>query len=126
MGTSLYGSNGKVIGEFVCDEIVDFLVFENKAVHNWSLFDLAQSCLTYEQIGDYIGANKTGYAWHISNLKIYDTPKELREFTTPCPSQFAKSLDCSKGYKHCKYFVEDRVPFECTKEGLTRPPQSWC
>lgn len=25
----------------------------------------------------------TGYGWHISGLKIYDTPKELSKFSRP-------------------------------------------
>ena len=41
--------------------------------------------------------------WHISNLKIYDTPRELREFT---------------GLRQTK--------FGAAPVTITRPPQSWC
>ena len=104
--------NRKVIGEFVCDEVVEFLVFENKSVQNWNYYDLANSCLTYEEIGNYIGANKKGYAWHISDLKIYDKPKELGEFRKPCDS--APEALC---YPDNCYF--------CAWNTVCRPPQSW-
>ena len=36
-------------------------------------------CLDIKQINDY-GKGKTLYAWHIKQLEIFDTPKELSEF----------------------------------------------
>lgn len=118
----IFIKQGKVIGEFICDEVVDFLVFENKAVQNWNYFDLAQSCLTYEQIGNYVGANKTGYAWHISQLKIYDKPKELGEFKTlPCEKSEKYCEDCK--YKHHDFNGE--IYCKDDKRIITRPPQSW-
>lgn len=38
-----------------------------------------QSCLTLGDMHEYLQAAK-GYGWHISNLKIYDDPKQLSEF----------------------------------------------
>lgn len=67
--------NGKVIGEFVCDEIETLrrnTVFNAPALYS-------QSCLTRDEYFGYIG-NKTAYIWHISDLVIYDKPKELFEF----------------------------------------------
>ena len=46
---------------------------------------------------------KTLYGWHISDLRIYDTPKELSEFT---------------GLRDAKFGA---APYE-----IKRPPQSWC
>lgn len=71
--------NGKVIAEFTLKQINKFSVFGNGSVQNWNCFDLEKSCLTYDEIADYIGYGKIGYAWHIDNLKIYDKPKELSE-----------------------------------------------
>ena len=77
------------------------------------------------ELMDYVEfLDKTFYLWHISDLKIYDKPKELWEFKYPCPVKFA-NYDCSWGFEECKYKVPDRVPYECDA-GLTRPPQSWC
>ena len=37
------------------------------------------TCLTENELFDYIGG-KGGYAWHISNLEIFDKPMELWQF----------------------------------------------
>ena len=88
--------NGKVIGEFLCDEIINI----NGAGRIPS--DAARpTCLEPAELHQYLGA-ATGFGWHISNLRIYDTPRELREFN---------------GLQETKYGAEP-VP-------ITRQPQSW-
>lgn len=79
MGIETY-SNGKVVAEFTLKYVDEFYVFENGNVQNWNAHSLDKSLLTYEQLSEYIGKNKKGYAWDISDLKIYDEPKELSEF----------------------------------------------
>lgn len=84
-----------------------------------------QSCLYYDDMVNYLG-NKDGYGWHISDLKIYDKPKELSEFKTP---------PCEKSEKacgNCKWLVKINTPdvYECecyVEDGrpITRPPQSY-
>lgn len=78
-GTEL--SNGKVVGEFVCDEIVPIRIFEDGAIQDWMHHDLERACMPYEEMASYIGHGETGFGWHISGLVIYDHPKELNEFT---------------------------------------------
>ena len=77
--------------------------------------DLKEMCLSAQEIFDYIGMGKHLYAWHISNLKIYDKPKELSEFKRPCN----KEHDC------CVCDRYDYMGHKCFDE-ITRPPQSWC
>ena len=77
----------KVIGEFVCDRI-DTLV---PATEPYGIYDIdddyvLQTCLENGNLWDY-GHGGTLYGWHISNLKIYDTPRELREFGVNHPFQ---------------------------------------
>lgn len=78
----IYGG-GKVIGEFVCDSIFPLSFYASDA----SFFDTAPplpvpgTCLTDKEIAEYLGNGKTGYGWHISDLVIYDEPKQLSEFT---------------------------------------------
>ena len=81
-GDILNGSQ-KVIGEFVCDK-VDKIVLTARGytINN----DIAytnkvarESCLYFDDLQKYLGEN-VGYAWHISDLKIYDKPRELGEF----------------------------------------------
>ncbi len=94
--------NGKVIGEYICDEIQEW-VFDNETnSYDISDDDLALTCLTQEQLWEY-GKGKTLYGYHITNLKIYDEPKELSAF---------------KGHKRM-WYGSIYLP-------LTRPPQSWC
>ena len=112
---------GKVIGNFVCARISQLNSYcldgEDRLKDT--------TCLDDAELMDYVEfLDKTFYLWHISDLKIYDKPKELWEFKYPCPVKFA-NYDCSWGFEECKYKVPDRVPYECDA-GLTRPPQSWC
>lgn len=107
---------GTVIGEFTCDRIFPINVFDNGSIQNWLFEHMERSCLAYEELADYIGNGKTGHGWHISDLLIYDQPRELSEFqraTDPC------------------VFCMERIARECTdckKFGgnIKRPPQSWC
>lgn len=110
-----YGG-GKVIGEFTCDQIFPINVFDNGSIQNWLFEHMERSCLTYEELAGYIGNGKTGYGWHISDLRIYDTPRDLGEFqraTDPCDSCHAEyTWECTD----CKKWGGD----------IKRPPQSWC
>lgn len=88
--------NGKVIGEFLCDEIINI----NGAGRIPS--DAARpTCLEPAELHQYLGA-AVGYGWHISNLKIYDHPHVLWEFD---------------GLRQTK--------FGLAPGPITRPPQSW-
>lgn len=108
--------SGKVIGEFVCDYIDEFACDSraHRKLSEWG------SCLTEQEIRDYCNG-KTLYGWHISDLKIYDKPKELGEFNYPCTGK-----ECSK----CQYEVREELPFGeigvcCGRYHIVRPPQSW-
>lgn len=111
-----WGKHGKVIGEFTCDRIFPINVFDNGGIQNWFFEHMERSCLTYEELADYIGNGKTGYGWHISDLRIYDTPKELSEFKTLC----RVDADCCA----CPYYNYTKM--ECDGRVIGRPPQSWC
>lgn len=129
-----YIGNGKVIGEFVCDKIDTYYyrnmdypipkfegddsVYEVGNGYYITSGELEKTCLTYEELEDY-GKGKTLYGWHISDIVIYDKPKELSEFYTKkiCNS-------CKKsGYEStaCMYDEDCKVPVP-----ITRAPQSWC
>ena len=101
-GMVCHNSGGKVvIGEFVCDNIRCFDVPYPAFQKNMDKSILEQSCLTYWQLHRY-AYHDALYGWHISDLVIYDRPKELREF---------------KGLRQTK-FGWALVP-------ISRPPQSW-
>lgn len=99
--------NGKVIGEFVCDNA------------EWmSMRDCDKACMTLKEAVDY-GKGKKLYGWHISDLKIYDKPKALSEFYTKKTCNSCKK----SGYEStaCMYDEDCKVPVQ-----ITRAPQSWC
>lgn len=80
-------ANGKVIGEFICDRLFPIHVFHNGTIQNWNYENMEDACLRYEELANYIGNDKTGYGWHISELYIYDKPIELTEFKVKRPPQ---------------------------------------
>lgn len=101
----------KVIGEFVCDDIIVDERGENADVFS----KYAQLSLVEQK---KYGANKPLFGWHISKLKIYYKPKELGEFIGYCemkPKCYADVV------RYC-----DKTHFEWKCNPLTRPPQSWC
>lgn len=126
-GHFIYKGRGQVIGEFVCDKVYNLvnafggIVFADENLNQLDpqLFR-DMSCLTDEQTADYLG-EKDGYGWHISDLKIYDKPKELSEFYRPC----SYSGICYS----CNRFRPNGTPNDkpndfCDGE-ITRPPQSY-
>lgn len=72
--------NGKVIGEFVCKAILPISITYSDTNSRLALREFSYTCLTDKEIMDYLGNGKTGYGWHISDLIIYDKPKDLSDF----------------------------------------------
>ena len=117
--------NGKVIGEFMCNEISELYIacdvhdeLPSRPREYWLEWDEEHDipnevCLSVKEIMAYLGESYRGYTLHISDLVIYDKPRELSEFK-----------QCHK----CEYYA-DCYEHEYSCDGvynLTRPPQSWC
>lgn len=83
--------NGKVIGEFMCDLI---------GLHPGT--DVPSSCVPIEELKKYANGKMLA-RWHISDVKIYDEPREVSEFI---------------GLRKTKFGFEPVA--------IKRPPQSWC
>lgn len=120
---------GKVIGSFVCDRVRLCIPFGLKG-HLLSQEVYREMCLTKEQLDKY-GGLKTLYGWHVTNLKIYDKPKELGEFYTICNKYGDDSCgDCPYlAVEQCSFPCDDCVDTWCSVDNIkpiTRPPQSWC
>lgn len=115
--------NGKVIGEFVCDKI-EVLFNTNGNPENY-MSDilpniLQNTALSFKKFQDYVEsrADKNNIrGLHISQLKIYDKPKELSEFSRPC------SYDgiCFS----CKRFKANGSSYDICNSEITRPPRDW-
>lgn len=88
----IHKANGKVIGEFICDRfdaitIVDTPVMEYIQVNGKASITITDdTCLAIDALSKYANG-ETLYGWHISNLVIYDKPKELMEFGLSRPPQ---------------------------------------
>lgn len=118
-----YGG-GKVIGEFVCDCVTPLY---NVCMDDWKRLAgglhniekelVNQACLTEANLHTYAGG-KNCFAWHISDLRIYDQPRELTAFRRACKN----SWYCES----CAMYWENNGT--CGNESLQikRPPQSWC
>lgn len=137
-GDEYQNLNGRVIGEFICDKVDKYGFHEGLTEFNsmglpsriygsYLIFtdDYKSMCLSYDEVKNY-GKRKTLYGLHISDLKIYDKPKELSEFKTPPCEKPEKACE------NCKYRVvintHDVYEVDCFVENgreITRPPQSW-
>lgn len=125
-----------VIGEFICDK-VDEYKFHNGLIEfnsmglpsgiygSYLIFEdeYKSMCLSYDEVKNY-GKGKTLYGWHISQLKIYDKPKEISEFYTIDES----GNDCCVACVYHETPIKEMPCRTCTGERryLYRPPQSWC
>lgn len=120
-GHYIYEGRGQVIGEFVCDEIID----GRAGPQHW-IYICENSMLSCQQIYSYCGEDADGntkycWGWHISDLVIYDKPKELSEFYVACPGikQVGKCDKCDKTVG------KETVECDNGKVRLIHPPQSW-
>lgn len=144
--------DGKVIGEFVCDRFDTFNPTEHGISCN-RFSALHESCLSVKEMRAYANG-KPLYGWHISDLKIYEKPKEFGEFKTVCKDAYYRYGDwyCKDGYGSCAVrdkekeypYNEECIYFDCPTYGecceyedyaycncnglkpVIRPPQSWC
>ena len=95
--------NGKIIGEFICDRI-SLIAYDGGELSSTTNAAFSPAtCLSQTEIIAYIGDKGRCYGWHINGLRIYDTPRELGEFT---------------GLRDTRFGAE---PYD-----IKRPPQSWC
>lgn len=130
---------GQIIGEFVCDNI-ETICPENFIVREDAERSLSGSCLTISEAKDYAGWKgkpicecKDLYGWHISDLKIYDTPKELSEFVTKGECDCMDCAKCAwldKGDSMAEIEDDCNLVYAMMSRGVElkpifRPPQSW-
>ncbi len=102
--------SGKVIGEFLCDQIIEDRTYG----HNEKFYRAA--CMSAYDAAAY-AMQSPMYGWHISNLKIYDHPREMSSFRGACKNDW--------WCESCAMYSERSGT--CRNAGLqiTRPPQSW-
>lgn len=113
--------NGKVVAKFTLrkvekleryhGEYTSVIIVRTDSISD-SLLMEKKSCLGVDEIWKYT-KNRNGYAWHISDLEVFDEPKELSDF-----------FSLPKTYHHD---YESMVDYYERKEArrLKRAPQSW-
>lgn len=121
--------NGRIIGEFICDEVEEFHEWELSPQGKFADFErerlenfLTAACLSEEEVVRYrenLPYFKPLYGWHISDLKIYDKPKELSEFRKSGFMTEEEWLFNLYPNTHCHYEAWAK------KFEITRPPQSY-
>lgn len=120
VGKQGFYGGGKIIGEFVCGRI-DRLVHvgytgdqerpKYRIVDDWQkVHDISRlleaACLTEEELETYL-KGKTGFGWHISDLKIYSRPVDITNFHSCLGCEYVGD---------CDTYCWDPVQI---------PPQSW-
>lgn len=89
-----------------------YLIFED---------DYKAMCLSFDEVKQY-GKGKTIYGWHISQLKIYDKPKELSEFVTAREKDYCDGCGVARESCNGDYHCTQK---HCDGYHLSRPPESW-
>ena len=122
--------NGKVIFKFRCykveeierEEQIKFINFDDyiSMSSNTTYEEIwEKSCLSPEELNNYL-QDKNGCAIHISDLEIFDKPKEL--------SEFKHNVKVHKCSTCCEYPCEEKCSFPTYvnfSTPLTKAPQSW-
>lgn len=104
----------KVVNEWICDNITTWRICMGIPAHLPK-----NACVSANEIYEYSKHGlKDVSEMHISDLKIYDTPKELSEFRK-LGKEYHDIRENEKGYLT---FLDGYIE----GEPLTRPPQSWC
>ena len=110
----MYGKRQKVIGEFVCDAIISHCEMANA--------DIAEQkgYIKREELLKYAG-EKEIYGWHISDLVIYDNPKELGDFQKYGALSYEDWLYGIYNGTTKSVYEDYLKPFK-----VIHAPQSWC
>lgn len=120
---------GKVIGEYVCNKIdkmshcgncrndIKLRLLDEYFCAKDLVWEYLNKCrLSFADLVEYSNGGNI-YGWHISDLKIYDNPKELSEF---------KKINRDCYYSDLGFAIpkcDDCRNKDCF---VQRPPQSWC
>lgn len=120
--------NGKVIGEFICDETDTYQYEDSRQLmlgtyHNKELL-LYETCLTSQELDNY-AKGKVVKLLHITSPRLYDKPSELGEFKSYKPIRKYTT-------KKAKEFSGDGINIEKLMHSsrvevstINRPPRSW-
>ncbi len=120
--------NSKIVGTFMCDKIVK--VTRDTILGMYSPTDaekeaVEKSCINHNDMLVYVGSKEQLYAWHISELTIFDEPLSLEQAYSGICKHLNDTVCIEKGL--CPYK-------QCTQDGdysscfipIETAPQNWC
>lgn len=122
--TAIKPIDGKVVAKFTLKKIENFINGMSELEREWvgkpdAEYDyfayekaLEKACLTYEEAERYC-PDQSFCAWHISDLEIFDEPKELSDF-----------FSLPETYHHDHESMVDHYERKEARR-LKRAPQSW-
>lgn len=138
--------NGRVVAKFTLKKVEliywgqdsymrDECVLVTNSLDDYELEQ--RSCLKIDKLQDYIGyeLENYGYAWHISDLVIFDKPRNLSDFKHPLPHC---RLYCGDNFvpsfcrQYCSHNTDpERLNVWCDRydklgEPFDKAPHSWC
>ena len=120
----IYQNRMKVIGEFICNRIDVFIPCSDGILFK-RFRALYETRLTVDEMRKY-AKGKTLYGWNISDLKIYDKPKELSEFKK---TKEKIAMTCGMYARNglCRAIDHEELcdNIKCCFK-TPRPSQSWC
>lgn len=96
---------GMVVAKFTLNKVEEWDIWQEDLEEKLKL-----ACLSIKEFDDY-SKGQVAYAWHISNLEIFDKPKELYEFEST---------------KQCLVDVIRQTQPILQNIRLTKAPQSFC
>ena len=106
----------KVVNEWICKNTTEWRICMGIPAHLPK-----RACVSVGEIREYSGKNYDNITeMEISDLKIYDEPKELDEFKKAGFMTEEEWLYALYPNTHCHYEAWAK------KFDITRPPQSWC
>ena len=116
--------NGKVIGAFVCDKIYEGILRKTEFIDSVNIgYD--KTCVPIDELAKYLDAygicgEFNFYGWHISDLVIYDKPRELAEFKRVCDGN---CQGCKYAIWESQGWYHELKIVDCKR---ITAPQSWC
>ena len=118
MGTHML--NGKVVAKFTLNKVEEWDIWQEDLEEKIKL-----ACLSTKEFDDY-SKGQVAYAWHISNLVIFDEPKELSEFKKPNTPSYEQTKPFAEMFG--EPYTQEEYKKQCERFGfvLTKAPQSWC
>jgi hypothetical protein len=132
LNVALSPMNGLVVCKFVVDKVdkIDYEIFIKtpSCGYNISHEQLELACLSYNEIENY-GKGFPLYAWHISQLEVFDEPMQIGEFYTTKSKHIKATPYEPKEPAKGEYFDSELLKhsnrYEYTHTPLTKAPQSY-